>query len=123
MADKEGVDQIFSAIRQARSEISALAGKSDGKEDIDSETLSEQIDLKRAQTDRYKSDTKDRKWLAEWSTTVVSLWLFFVLLILITNHEHLHLSDSVLNILLGTTTLNVLGLMYIVLKGHFNKEQ
>lgn len=95
---------------------------SDGKEDIDSETLSEQIDLKRAQTDRYKSDTKDRKWLAEWSTAVVSIWLFLVITILIKNHDSIHLSDSVMIALLGTTTLNVLGLMFIVLKGHFNNH-
>jgi len=95
----------------------------DGREDIDSETLAEQIDLKRAQTDRYKSDTKDRKWLAEWSTAVVSIWLFCVLLILIKNNDSIHLSDTVLNVLLGTTTLNVLGLMFIVLRGHFNKSE
>jgi hypothetical protein len=97
-------------------------GISDGKEDIDSETLPEQIDLKRAQTARYKSDTNDRKWLAEWSATVVSIWLALVLGILACNYDKFHLSDTVLNVLLGTTTLNVLGLTYIVLKGHFNNR-
>jgi hypothetical protein len=67
---------------------------------------------------RFQSDTLDRKWLAEWATAAVSLWLFSVLLILI-NKVHLELSDAVIITLLGTTTLNVLGLTYIVLKGHF----
>ncbi|MCD6010459.1 MAG: hypothetical protein K0Q79_321 [Flavipsychrobacter sp.] len=96
---------------------------SDGKEDIDSETLQEQIDLKKAQTERYKSNTKDRVWLAEWAASVVSIWLALVFIILISNSSKLHLSDTVLNVLLGTTTLNVLGLIFIVLRGHFgNKE-
>ena len=88
--------------------------------DFDSVDFDAQAALKLAQTQRYLSDTQDRKWLAEWSTSVVSLWLFFILIILIANHDRLHLSDSVLNVLLGTTTLNILGLTYIVLRGHFN---
>ena len=72
--------------------------------------------------DRYKSDTKDRKWLAEWSSTIVSLWMFIVICIVINNHRYAKLSDSVLITLLTTTTVNVLGLMYIVLRGHFGNS-
>lgn len=97
--------------------------KADGKEDIDSESLEEQKALRKAQTHRYTSNTKDRKWLAIWSAIVVSFWLAFVLVILINNDSCIHLSDSVLDVLLGTTTLNVLGLTFIVLKGHFNSKE
>ena len=65
--------------------------------------------------DRFKSDSKDRVWLAEWSTAIVSICLFWVFLVLISNSNTLHLTESVMNMLLGATTLNVLGLMYIVL--------
>jgi hypothetical protein len=34
--------------------------------------------------------------------------------------SYIFLSDSVLIALLGTTTLNVLGLSFIVLRGHFS---
>jgi hypothetical protein len=98
------------------------AENSDGKEDIDSETLSEQKELWKAKTERYKSDTLDRKWLAEWATTVVSIWLFLVILIVMANESKFHLSDTVLSVLLGTTTFNILGLTYIVLKGHFEQN-
>lgn len=70
------------------------------------------------QNERYRSDTQDRKWLAEWTATVVSFWLLLVLAILMSNNSF-GLSDSVLITLLGTTTLNVLGLSFIVLRGHF----
>ncbi len=72
---------------------------------------------------RYASDTNDRKWLAQWSATIVSVWLFFVFIILLKNSSSIHLSDTVLNVLLGTTTLNVLGLSFIVLRGHFNSTE
>lgn len=90
--------------------------------DIDSDGLRAQSTrLAQLKADRYKSDTNDRKWLAEWATGVVSVWLAFVLLILIIN-RNLGLSDAVIMILLGTTTLNVLGLSFIVLRGHFESK-
>lgn len=90
--------------------------------DIDSDDLKAQIKLKQLESERYHSDTKDRKWLAIWTATIVSFWLLVVLLILIFN-SYILLSDSVLIVLLGTTTLNVLGLSFIVLRGHFLSAQ
>ena len=91
------------------------------EDNIDAEPLNYQKKKRQELEDeRFDSDTKDRRWLAEWSATVVSIWLFLVLIILFKNRDCIHLSDSVINVLLGTTTLNVLGLTFIVLKGHFN---
>ena len=76
------------------------------------------------ETERYKSDTNDRKWLAKWATWVVTGWLSFVILILLFNRIcNFNLSDVVLATLLGTTTLNVLGLSFIVLRGHFTSAK
>ncbi|WP_449399216.1 hypothetical protein [Chryseobacterium wanjuense] len=79
-------------------------------------------DIKNAELQRYLKDTRDRGWLAKWTACVVSIWLFLVITILYFNKNYfcLFLSDTVLVALLGTTTLNVLGLSFIVLKGHFN---
>jgi hypothetical protein len=85
--------------------------------DVDTQTLDTQI--KYSELDRFKSNTKDRKWLAVWTAATVSVWLILVLLILIFNNSFLQLTDTVLVTLLGTTTLNVLGLPFIVLRGHF----
>ncbi|MDI9365050.1 MAG: hypothetical protein QM541_08875 [Flavobacterium sp.] len=89
--------------------------------DIDSDNLP--IQVKKLEAIRYGSDTKDRKWLAIWTAITVSIWLLAVLSMLITNNKFLHLSDSVLISLLGTTTLNVLGLSFIVLRGHFKSTK
>lgn len=83
---------------------------------VDSKDLTTQ--LKYSRVIRYQSDTKDRKWLAKWAAWAVSIWLGIVLLILFLN-PFLHLAESVLITLLTTTTLNVLGLTFIVLRGHF----
>lgn len=78
--------------------------------------------LDHAKLNRFYSDTWDRKWLAVWSAVVSTLWLASVVAILIKNHCILHLSDAVIITLLGTTTLNVLGIIYIVLRGHFQSK-
>lgn len=83
-----------------------------------------QAKIKALEAERYSSDTKDRKWLAIWAVIVVSLWLLLVIIILLLNKLcSINLSDNVLIALLGTTTLNVLGLSFIVLKGHFNSSK
>lgn len=89
--------------------------------DIDSDGLEKQLIT--ARIDRYNGDTTDRKWLASWSTWVVSIWMICVIFILCFNNKLLCLSDNVIISLLVTTTLNVLGLSYIVLKGHFNANE
>lgn len=85
--------------------------------DIDAQEL--KMQQQKLEMERFKQNTQDRKWLALWSAWVVSLWLFAVILILLLNGV-LNLSDAVLITLLTTTTFNILGLTFIVLKGHFN---
>ena len=72
-----------------------------------------------AKEHRYRSDTFDRQWLAVWTAIIVTLWLIAVIRLLMSNYQQFHLSDMVLSVLLGTTTLNILGLSFIVLRGHF----
>lgn len=91
--------------------------------DIDSDDLYLQKLKKRLEAERYSSDTKDRKWLAVWTAVTVSLWLGGVIYILMHNDKTFCLSDTVIVTLLGTTTLNVLGLSFIVLRGHFRDNK
>ena len=68
---------------------------------------------------RFESDTQKRDILSTWAAILVSFWLIGVFLILVNNTSIFKLDSNVLIALLATTTLNVLGLMYIVLKGLF----
>lgn len=69
---------------------------------------------------RYSINTKLRVYLSVWASLVVSCWLWKVGEILVNNNDKYCLSDSVLNILLGTTTLNVLGIVAIAMYDVFN---
>ena len=86
---------------------------------VDNAPLQEQIN-------RYHQDTEQRLFLAKWVVWVSSIWLGVVLIILIMcGFQWIVLDVVVLNVLLATTTANVLGLAYIVLKGifgHSSKE-
>lgn len=82
----------------------------------DYKSLEEQ---ERLYSERYKSDTEWRCRLSWWVIIVDSVWLLSVLAILACNKWWIGLSDSVLITVLGTTTLNVLGLAFIILKGLF----
>lgn len=73
--------------------------------------------------DRLKKNTRWRGLLARWVIIVDSVWLAGVLVILILNKRCVQLSDPVLGALLCTTTANVLGLAFIVLKGLFQTEE
>lgn len=76
-------------------------------------------DIKKATVKRYEQNTELRGGLAIIFTITIISWLFAVFLILLTNSRTLKLSDSVLITLLTTTTIQVLGMMYIILKDLF----
>lgn len=93
-------------------------------DDIDSYVYEDQKDInQRLKNNRYESDTKARGWLAKWTAIIVSVWLVLVMATLFFNNNAFNLDDKVLITLLGTTTLNVLGLSFIVLRGHFQSNE
>jgi hypothetical protein len=88
------------------------------KAEKESESLEQQS--KRLKNERYSQDTGNRGLLIAWGAATVTIWLIAVFILLFLNKKSVFLSDSVLITLLGTTTVNVLGLMYIVLRDLFN---
>lgn len=76
-------------------------------------------DSKRLANARFSDNSDLRKLLSFWTIFVVSTWLLLVMVILIGNTKWFELSDSVLIALLTTTTLNIVGLSYVVLHGLF----
>lgn len=117
---KIGFDEYFKQILQKQN----ITSESDI--DIDSDDLHKQKEsydeeFKKNKSDRYRKDTIRKNNLARWVMWVISIYLLliFVLLFIIIFMFCKPLSDVVIITLLGTTTINVLGLMYIVLKGYF----
>ena len=70
--------------------------------------------------DRLRQNTLSRRYFVLWSSFLVSCWMWKVGEILVHNNDKYCLSDNVLMTLLGTTTLNVLGIVAIAMHDLFN---
>lgn len=69
---------------------------------------------------RYKQDTDWRCRLSWWVVICDSVWiLFIIIVVLLQGTDVISLNDVVVISLLGAATANVLGLAFIVLKGLF----
>lgn len=69
---------------------------------------------------RYSVNTRLRLILSAWAAFLVSCWLWKVAEILVHNTERYRLSDEVMITLLATATLNVIGIITIVMTDLFN---
>lgn len=76
---------------------------------------------------RHLENTSARKRLERWAKIVISIYLLLVFFILIINGGilsdygiNLFITDNVMIIILSTTTINIIGIGLIVLRGHFN---
>jgi len=72
---------------------------------------------------RYDETTDLRNILAKVFTILITFWLLSVILLLTGNTSTYKLSDSVLITLLATTTIQVLGMMVIILCDLFPGEK
>lgn len=85
---------------------------------VDNESLQTQA------KERYKQDTRQRKFLAQWVVWATSIWLGIVLVVVFfQGFSLITLDNIVVDVLLATTAINVLGLAYIVLEGLFGKSK
>lgn len=89
--------------------------------DKDIDSLDERIQA--SKLDRYLQDTQHRKTFALWVRWLDSVFLGLVLIIVVLQGcKVLSLSTSVLNTLLATTTIDIIGLAYIILHGLFDTK-
>ena len=75
---------------------------------------------------RVIENTKARKRLETWSLKVIVVYLVIVLLLVLSNYLYTGWFDATMDIpenvmiaILTTTTVNIIGLGLIVLRGHF----
>ncbi|WP_268847254.1 hypothetical protein [Flavobacterium aestivum] len=104
---------------RAFNEEQSYERKSDQRKLTEIDILKAQVNKLELRNKRYKDNTELRRGLAILFTITINAWLFAVFLILLTNTKTLKLSDSVLITLLTTTTIQVLGMMYVILKNLF----
>lgn len=63
-----------------------------------------------------------RIYLVIWSSLTATYWIWKVGEILVNNNDYHCLSDTVLNVLLGTSTLIVIGIATLVMYNVFNEK-
>lgn len=73
---------------------------------------------------RIVENTRARKRLEKWSLRIIATYLFIVLSIVILNYIQIgkplfHIHTEIMITILSTTTINIIGLGLIVLRGHF----
>ena len=84
----------------------------DTLEDVDDMSMRQQ------RKERFRQDTRYRRYLANWVMIIIPVWLLFVIIVLILcGSSVLSLEKEVIITLLATTTANILALAFILLKG------
>lgn len=92
------------------------------------EQLRVELEKLRAELDSFTQDIRQRRSFAPKLYVLTCCWLASVLVILLTQGvsegglHFFHLNDGVLVALLGTTTVNVVGLFYVVAKYLFPEK-
>lgn len=75
---------------------------------------------------RIIENTSARKRLEKWAKRVIVLYLLVVLMLVvfdsIVENTWFEISDTVMITILSTTTVNIIGLGLIVLRGHFPQK-
>lgn len=90
------------------------------KDDTDLERLKNKNKKLKLKNRRYKDNTEIRKSLVVVFTVIIVFWLLSVLLILVGNNcNHYNLSENTLIAFLTTSSANVIGMMYVILKNLF----
>lgn len=101
--------------------LSADSVKSSICSNLDSLDLKGQIGILTLleELDRFRKDTKDRSNLAYWTFGIITVWLVAVVVLMACNF----LPQTVYVTLLTTTTVNIIGLPAIVLRGYFTPNK
>ena len=97
---------------------------------LESETTPENLDKCRelVHLHRIVENTRARRRLEKWSLRVIAIYLAVVLFIVIANyavmpnigeHFRIEIPPAIMITILSTTTVNIIGLGLIVLRGHF----
>jgi Asp-tRNA(Asn)/Glu-tRNA(Gln) amidotransferase A subunit family amidase len=84
--------------------------------------LNYKTEMDQARLERFQENSTFRKELTSWAKDVVVIYMIVVGIITLTYKKWDFIDPEVMMTILGTTTLNVLGLMAIVLRGYFNES-
>jgi hypothetical protein len=127
---KPAFERIQAAFQQigdiAPLDLATVGEKPDAETVLEEESV--EFERVKAELDSYKQDTQERKKYAHRIFCMISCWIGGIFLILLLEgfdgipRSFFHLSDEVLLASIGSTTVNVLGIFYIVTHYLFPKR-
>lgn len=99
----------------------------------ESELSTEMLEISRKllEQQRILENTHARRRLERWATRVISWYLIVVLVLVVSNgvtamlagNKEGFISSGIMAAILSTTTINIIGLGLIVLRGHFPQKE
>lgn len=125
----EEVKKVLGKISDTDDPVDVKEEFNDVESELKKERLREAQLKNEALEEENRGDSQDRnqrKEFAEHIFSFVSIYMFFVFLILFlsgTETTNFNLSDNVLITLLGTTTANVIGILIIVVTYLFSRKR
>jgi magnesium-transporting ATPase (P-type) len=115
MSDVKGQEEFSWSPEAAKAPSSSGA---DLNFDADESSLKEQV------RERYRQNTRYRRIFSWWVIGVVSAWLLAAMVAVYLQGFGVFKMDGwTFRVFLATTTVNVIGLAYIVLKGMFPQDR
>lgn len=112
----------FKEVKNELDVLDIVASILSSKRDDDSINQSQEL----VKLHRVIENTKARRRLEKWSLRVIAIYLFIVFLLVLSNYLHtpwfdcrLSIPEQIMIAILTTTTVNIIGLGLIVLRGHF----
>jgi hypothetical protein len=93
-------------------------------ESIPDNQINWDLEVKRIEVQEHIQNISERKRYANRVFIFVISWLIAAIAILILNGLRiLHLSDTILSVLIGTTTLDIFGFFYLVMRYLFENKK
>ena len=107
-------------------QIKASSFKFDNHEDIQLAAANQELQYRHDLISAVKTEHTDRRKYALWIFIFVSSYLLSATLIMVFNGGlfglHLHIKDDVMMVFLGTTVINVIGLLMGVIRYLFPRQ-
>ncbi|KAB2914478.1 MAG: hypothetical protein F9K23_13710 [Bacteroidetes bacterium] len=120
LTENKNVISFFSE----QGDLIQLSSLDDEKQELDLEAKRLKNEESKLKLTALKEYLEARKDFANLIFTLVCVWLFFILVIVIaTGKGNLVLSDTVLVALITTTTINVCGFLYVIAKFLFPSKE
>lgn len=122
--NKQNLAPVDNKIKKIIDNISAPDNPVSATKSKDIEKRDEDLRKKRIENDVAENELELKKGICNWVKWVVTIYLIFIAIIVLALTAGIgQLNDNVIIALLTTTTINILGLPYMIIKSLFPSKK